>query len=61
MARHSWRLYITMSFLELHPSRRRLAGKDAGKIFDQLQAIQLELMHGPHGHDKPLVCSASVY
>ncbi|MDG2401611.1 MAG: DNA helicase RecQ [Amylibacter sp.] len=51
---------INNDFQELHPSRRRLAGKEAGKIFDQLQAIQLELMHGAYGHDKPLVCSASV-
>ena len=51
---------INNNFQELHPSRRRLAGKEAGKIFDQLQAIQLELMHGAYGHDKPLVCSASV-
>ncbi|MDB4046296.1 DNA helicase RecQ [Amylibacter sp.] len=51
---------INDEFLEQHPSRRRLAGKDAGKIFDKLQAIQLELMHGPHGQDKPLVCSASI-
>ena len=51
---------INDEFLEQHPSRRRLAGKDAGKIFDKLQAIQLELMHGQHGHDKPLVCSASI-
>jgi len=51
---------INDEFLEQHPSRRRLAGKDAGKIFDKLQAIQLELMRGPHGHDKPLVCSASI-
>ena len=51
---------INNDFQELHPSRRRLAGKEAGKIFDQLQAMQLELMHGAYGHDKPLVCSASV-
>ena len=51
---------INNDFRELHPSRRRLAGKEAGKIFDQLQAMQLELMHGAYGHDKPLVCSASV-
>lgn len=42
-----------------HPSRRRLAGKEAGNIFDRLQAAQLRLMHGPHGHDKPMACSAS--
>ena len=51
---------INNNFEELHPSRRRLAGKEAGKIFDQLQAMQLELMHGAYGYDKPLVCSASV-
>ena len=51
---------INNNFEEFHPSRRRLAGKEAGKIFDQLQAMQLELMHGAYGHDKPLVCSASV-
>ncbi|MGI9349663.1 MAG: DNA helicase RecQ [Amylibacter sp.] len=51
---------INNNFQELHPSRRRLAGKEAGVIFDQLQAMQLELMHGAYGHDKPLVCSASV-
>ena len=51
---------INNNFQEFHPSRRRLAGKEAGKIFDQLQAMQLELMHGAYGHDKPLVCSASV-
>ncbi len=51
---------INNNFQELHPSRRRLAGKEAGKIFDQLQAMQLELMHGAYGYDKPLVCSASV-
>ena len=51
---------INNNFQELHPSRRRLAGKEAGKIFDQLQAMKLELMHGAYGHDKPLVCSASV-
>ena len=51
---------INNNFQEYHPSRRRLAGKEAGKIFDQLQAMQLELMHGAYGHDKPLVCSASV-
>ena len=51
---------INNNFQELHPSRRRLAGKEAGKIFDQLQAMQLELMHGDYGHSKPLVCSASV-
>ena len=50
---------INGEFVEQHPSRRRLAGKNTGKVFDQLQAKQLELMHGAYGHDKPLVCSPS--
>ena len=51
---------INDSVSEQHPSRRRLAGKAAGSVFDDLQAAQLELMTGPHGHDKPMACSASV-
>ncbi|GLQ35695.1 ATP-dependent DNA helicase RecQ [Amylibacter marinus] len=38
----------------VHPTRRKLAGRDAGVIFDQLQASALELARGPHGVDKPL-------
>lgn len=51
---------INDSVAEQHPTRRRLAGRDAGAVFDQLQAAQLELMTGPHGHDKPMACSASL-
>jgi len=43
----------------LHPQRMRLAGKPAGALFDRLQEIQLELMRGPDGTDKPLSCTAS--
>tara|TARA_R110002096_G_scaffold46032_4_gene123009 strand:- start:825 stop:2855 length:2031 start_codon:yes stop_codon:yes gene_type:complete len=50
---------INDSVVEQHPSRRRLAGKEAGTVFDRLQAAQLELMNGPLGHDKPMACSAS--
>jgi ATP-dependent DNA helicase RecQ len=50
---------INGAVAETHPSRRRLAGKEAGTVFDRLQAAQLELMHGPNGHDKPMACSAS--
>jgi len=50
---------INDSVQEQHPSRRRLAGREAGSVFDRLQAAQLELMNGPHGHDKPMACSAS--
>ncbi|WP_299728896.1 DNA helicase RecQ [uncultured Tateyamaria sp.] len=43
----------------LHPTRRRLAGKDAGAIYDQLLAVQAELARGSDGTDKPLSCSAT--
>ncbi|MEP1353802.1 MAG: DNA helicase RecQ [Tateyamaria sp.] len=43
----------------LHPTRRKLAGKDAGAIYDQLLAVQAELARGTDGTDKPLSCSAS--
>ncbi|MBI1217155.1 MAG: DNA helicase RecQ [Rhodobacteraceae bacterium] len=41
----------------MHPTRRRLAGRDEGAIFDRLQAVQLELSRGPEGADKPLSCT----
>ena len=44
----------------LHPSRRKLAGRDAGNLYDQLLAVQADLARGPDGHDKPLSCSASL-
>jgi len=43
----------------LHPTRRKLAGKDAGAIYDQLLAAQAGLARGRDGTDKPLSCSAS--
>ena len=43
----------------LHPTRRKLAGQDAGAIYDQLLAVQAELARGADGTDKPLSCSAS--
>ncbi|MEL6806509.1 MAG: DNA helicase RecQ [Pseudomonadota bacterium] len=43
----------------LHPTRRKLAGQDAGAIYDQLLAVQAELARGTDGTDKPLSCSAS--
>lgn len=43
----------------VHPSRRKLAGHNAGTIFDQLLAVQAELARGRDGTDKPLSCSAS--
>ena len=45
---------------EMHPARRKLAGKAAGDVFDQLKAAQLDLANGPHGTEKPMSCSTSV-
>ncbi len=43
----------------LHPQRMRLAGRDAGALFDRLAEIQLELQRGPDGTGKPLSLSQS--
>lgn len=43
----------------LHPTRRKLAGKDAAAIYDRLLAVQAKLARGSDGTDKPLSCSAS--
>lgn len=45
---------------ELHPSRRKLAGRDSGALYDQLIEAQNELARGPDGYDKPMSCSASL-
>ncbi|MGR3435130.1 MAG: DNA helicase RecQ [Shimia sp.] len=42
----------------VHPARRRLAGRDAGALFDRLAEIQRDLERGASGLDKPLTCSA---
>ncbi len=43
-----------------HPSRRKLAGRDAGVIYDRLLDAQGALACGPNGIDKPMSCSASL-
>ena len=45
---------------DMHPTRRKLAGKPAGDVFDQLKAAQLRLANGPHGTEKPMSCSTSL-
>ena len=45
---------------EMHPTRRKLAGRDAGTVYDRLLEIQAELARGEGGTDKPLSCSASL-
>ncbi|SHH45416.1 DNA helicase RecQ [Cognatishimia maritima] len=44
----------------VHPSRRKLAGRQAGDVFDRLLEAQADLARGPEGIDKPLSCSASL-
>ena len=45
---------------DVHPARRALAGRAAGEIYDTLCQIQMDLMRGPMGTDKPVSCSASL-
>ena len=42
----------------MHPARMRLAGRDAGQIFDRLAEEQLRLQRGPAGIDKPMSLSS---
>lgn len=44
---------------QVHPSRRKLAGRGAGQVYDRLMEVQADLARGPDGMDKPLSCSAS--
>jgi ATP-dependent DNA helicase RecQ len=44
----------------MHPTRRKLAGRDAGMVYDRLMAVQADLARGSAGQDKPLSCSASL-
>lgn len=43
----------------LHPARMRLAGRDAGAVFDRLAETQLRLQRGEDGTGKPLSCTQS--
>jgi ATP-dependent DNA helicase RecQ len=45
---------------EMHPTRRKLAGREAGTVYDRLLEVQAELARGTAGTDKPLSCSASL-
>jgi ATP-dependent DNA helicase RecQ len=44
----------------LHPARRKLAGQEAGTVFDRLIDAQAQLARGEDGGDKPLTCSPSL-
>ena len=43
-----------------HPARRKLAGHEAGPIYDRLLAIQADLIRGPDGTGKPMSCPAAL-
>ena len=43
----------------MHPTRRKLAGRTAGSVYDQLLEVQATLARGEAGQDKPLSCSSS--
>ena len=45
---------------ELHPSRKKLAGRSEGALFDRLLEAQAELARGIGGTDKQMSCSASL-
>ncbi|WP_380055300.1 DNA helicase RecQ [Falsihalocynthiibacter sp. SS001] len=44
---------------DMHPHRRKLAGRQAGDVFDKLAEVQLQLARGETGVDKYLSCSTS--
>ena len=44
----------------MHPQRRKLAGRGAGDLYDQLLETQSQLSRGALGTEKPLSCSASL-
>jgi ATP-dependent DNA helicase RecQ len=43
-----------------HPRRRKLAGRDAGSVYDRLLEVQAALARGINGTEKPLTCSAAL-
>ena len=51
---------ITGAAEPMHPSRRKLAGRSEGAVYDQLLEAQARLARGADGIDKPLSCSASL-
>lgn len=51
---------ITGEAQNMHPTRRKLAGRKDGAIYDQLLQVQSDLLHGLNGTEKRLSCSASM-
>ncbi|UWR37376.1 DNA helicase RecQ [Sulfitobacter sp. W074] len=44
----------------MHKARRKLAGREAGNVYDQLLQVQADLARGEQGTEKPLSCSAAM-
>lgn len=44
---------------DVHPTRRKLAGRPEGAMFDRLQQAQMELQRGQMGTEKPMNCTTS--
>ncbi len=51
---------ITGEHIAIHPTRRKLAGQNAGELFDELTKITKNLERGETGLEKPLSCSTSL-
>jgi ATP-dependent DNA helicase RecQ len=45
---------------DLHPMRRKLAGRSEGEVYDRLLAVQADLARGKDGAGKPMTLSASI-
>lgn len=45
---------------QMHPSRRKIAGRQDADLYDQLLEAQSNLLRGPDGIDKPMSCSAGM-
>ena len=54
---HAFLSVITGAAEQMHPSRRKLAGRESGALFDALMAAQAALVRGADGTEKPLSCS----
>jgi len=45
---------------QMHPSRRKIAGRQDADLYDLLLEAQTKLLRGPDGIDKPMSCSAGL-
>ena len=51
---------ITGAVEQMHPARRKIAGRPEGTLYDRLLAAQADLARGAGGVEKPLSCSAAL-